>query len=71
MTHRLARNSYHVGTGARSLESAITRRVKRALAQQYLDRNSAINEEQPMDEHLVEVDKDGQISVFESQEEHA
>ncbi|KAI9774153.1 MAG: hypothetical protein M1840_005246 [Geoglossum simile] len=67
----LASNSYHVDTGARSLESAVTRRVKNALVQQYLDRNSAINEQQPVEEYFVEVDKEGQISVFRSQVEHS
>ena len=59
----LAKGGYYSDTGARSLESEVTRKVKNPLVQIYLDGNSAVNENQPTEDYILDIDRHGNIQL--------
>jgi ATP-dependent Clp protease ATP-binding subunit ClpA len=59
----LAKDCYDSDTGARSLEAGVKRQIEHPLLREYLASNSRIQEDQPVEEFLVDVDHKGRIKV--------
>ena len=60
----LAEGGYDIDMGARSLEAVVKSKVEALLVQRYLESNGSLDENQPMEEYLVEVDNASQIVIF-------
>jgi ATP-dependent Clp protease ATP-binding subunit ClpA len=65
----LAESGYHADTGARSLEAAITRQVRNPLVQRYLNSHQVVDENQPIEDFIVEADRNGNIVIVKSTEQ--
>lgn len=59
----LIKDYYDPDTGARSLEAAVKNKVQASLVREYLALNERIDESQPVEEYVIDLDQHGQIKV--------
>jgi ATP-dependent Clp protease ATP-binding subunit ClpA len=59
----LINNYYDPDIGARSLEAAVKGKVEASLVREYLAVNERIDESQPVEEYVIDLDQHGQIKV--------
>jgi len=60
----IAREGYHIDTGARGIDAVVNRKVKNTLVQQYLQTNSEIHENHTGESYDVDIDKYNEVVVF-------
>ena len=60
----LASKDYHAETGARSLESAVKRRVRNLVVGKYFEGSISADNHQVAVDYVVDVDSEGTITIF-------
>jgi ATP-dependent Clp protease ATP-binding subunit ClpA len=59
----LADKDYHSDTGARSLESAVNRKLRNPALQKYLEGNILVRYNDPPENYIADIDSNGNIFV--------